>query len=289
MTFKEAVATVQRFAAATSSVDSFDDLPKKLPRMEYFLSLLGNPHKQYKTIHVGGTSGKGSTAAMIASILQASGYRVGLHTQPYLERFTEKISINGEPIDDALFVELVQTLMQTVEKLKKSEYGLGAGFYFQLSTALAFQAFADASVDYGVIEVGVGGEFDSTNVIVPEVSVLTNVSLDHTQFLGDTVEKIAATKAGIIKPGIPVVSAATQRSVRSILRKKAASMRAPLFFYGKDFSDPQCPVRMLGRHQRVNASCAVMAVKLLKHQIDEAAIKKGLASAFLPGRFEIVR
>ena len=146
MTFKEALVAINRFTAGTASMDSFDDLSKKLPRMRHFLSLLQNPHQKFKTIHIGGTSGKGSTAAMIASILQAGGFSVGLHTQPYLEKFTEKIVIDGRLIDDTPFVQLVQSVLPAVEKVRRGTYGLGSGFYFQLSTALAFKAFADARV-----------------------------------------------------------------------------------------------------------------------------------------------
>ena len=185
--------------------------------------LLGNPHKSYKTIHVGGTNGKGSTSHLLAAILQRSGYRVGLYTSPHLIDFRERIRVNGEMIPKSFVIEFVEKHRSFFEPLHPS--------FFELTSAMAMDYFKQQKVDFAIIEVGLGGRLDSTNIISPILSVITNISLDHTQFLGDTVEKIAFEKAGIIKSGIPaLLGEADKESVLSVFKERVAEVGAPFFF-----------------------------------------------------------
>ncbi len=184
--------------------------------------LLGNPHRAYRTIHVGGTNGKGSTSHLLAAILQKSGYKVGLYTSPHLVDFRERIRVNGEKIDKEYVVQFVEQYREQFEPLKPS--------FFELTSTMALAYFRDQQVDFAVIEVGLGGRLDSTNIITPVLSVITNISLDHTQFLGDTLEAIAGEKAGIIKAGIPVViGEAEHEGVREVFVEKAREVDAPLY------------------------------------------------------------
>lgn len=183
---------------------------------------LGNPHRAYRTIHVAGTNGKGSTSHLLAAVLHQSGYRVGLYTSPHLVDFRERIRVNGEKIPESYVVDFVERHHSFFQTLHPS--------FFELTMCLAFDYFRAAAVDVAVIEVGLGGRLDSTNIITPQLAVITNISLDHVQFLGDTVEKIAAEKAGIIKPGIPVVIGEAEGDVRRVFEEKAAAANAPLFF-----------------------------------------------------------
>lgn len=182
----------------------------------------GHPHRQFKTIHVAGTNGKGSCSHTIAAILQAAGYRVGLYTSPHLVDFRERIRVNGECISERYVVDFVEEERNFFEPLHPS--------FFELTTALAFKYFAEAKVDIAVIEVGLGGRLDCTNIITPILSVITNISLDHTQFLGDTLQKIAGEKAGIIKPNVPVVIGESNAETRPVFEAKAAENNAPIMF-----------------------------------------------------------
>lgn len=182
----------------------------------------GHPHRQFKTIHVAGTNGKGSCSHTIAAILQAAGYRVGLYTSPHLVDFRERIRVNGECISERYVVDFVEEERNFFEPLHPS--------FFELTTALAFKYFAEAKVDIAVIEVGLGGRLDCTNIITPILSVITNISLDHTQFLGDTLQKIAGEKAGIIKPNVPVVIGESNAETRPVFEAKAAENNAPIIF-----------------------------------------------------------
>lgn len=184
--------------------------------------LYGHPHKAYKTIHVAGTNGKGSTSHLIASVLQQSGYKVGLYTSPHLVDFRERIRVNGEMIPQQEVVEFVD------DYLKKGAEN--APSFFELTMMMAFDYFRKSQVDYAVIEVGLGGRLDSTNIITPIMGVITNISFDHTQFLGDTLPKIASEKAGIIKSGIPVVIGEAEGEVRSVFAEKAENVSAPIIF-----------------------------------------------------------
>lgn len=183
---------------------------------------LNNPHRSYQTIHVAGTNGKGSTSHLLAAILQQSGYKVGLYTSPHLVDFRERIRVNGQMIPEEFVVDFVEQHHSFFETLHPS--------FFELTMSMAFDYFRNAGVDVAVIEVGLGGRLDSTNIISPQLSIITNISLDHTQFLGNTVELIAAEKAGIIKSDIPVIIGSAQGSVRQVFEKKAKTIGAPLFF-----------------------------------------------------------
>ena len=183
---------------------------------------LGNPHRAYQTLHVGGTNGKGSTSHLLAAILQLSGYKVGLYTSPHLVDFRERIRVNGEKIPQSYVVDFVERYRRQFEPLKPS--------FFELTSTMAFAYFRDMHVDYAIIEVGLGGRLDSTNIITPVLSVITNISKDHTQFLGNTLEKIAGEKAGIIKPGVPVVIGDVDKeNVMRVFREKAREVNAPLY------------------------------------------------------------
>jgi dihydrofolate synthase/folylpolyglutamate synthase len=195
-----------------------EGLDNSLALDKYF----GYPHKKYKTIHIAGTNGKGSTSHLLAAILQQAGYKVGLYTSPHLVDFRERIRVNGEKIAEQYVVDFVADHKESYESIHPS--------FFELTMMMAFQYFADQEVDIAVIEVGLGGRLDSTNIITPILSVITNISLDHTQFLGDTLEKIAAEKAGIIKPHIPVVIGEAEGSVRKVFEEKAKSENAPIYF-----------------------------------------------------------
>lgn len=184
---------------------------------------LGNPHKAYRTIHVAGTNGKGSTSHLLAAILQESGYKVGLYTSPHLVDFRERIRVNGKMIPREYVVDFVEQHRKFFETLQPS--------FFELTSSMAFDYFRAEKVDVAVIETGLGGRLDSTNIITPEISIITNISLDHTQFLGDTVEKIAGEKAGIIKSAVPVVIGnAEGKGVRKVFEEKARKENAPIYF-----------------------------------------------------------
>lgn len=184
---------------------------------------LGNPHKAYKTIHVAGTNGKGSVSHLLAAILRQSGFKVGLYTSPHLVDFRERIRVNGKKISQDYVVDFVERHRSFFEPLHPS--------FFELTSSMAFEYFRDQQVDYAVIEVGLGGRLDSTNIITPILSIITNISLDHTQFLGDTEEKIAAEKAGIIKKGVPVLlGEAEKRSVFDLFQNEARKAGAPFHY-----------------------------------------------------------
>lgn len=184
--------------------------------------VLGNPQNTFKTIHVAGTNGKGSTSHMLASVLQSSGYKTGLYTSPHLKDFTERIKIDGKPVIQEFVVEFVNKIRPHIERIKPS--------FFEITVAMAFDYFAQQKVDVAVIEVGLGGRLDSTNVITPVVSVITNISYDHKDLLGDTLEKIAQEKAGIIKPGVPVVVSERQVEVENVFLGKAIECGSKICF-----------------------------------------------------------
>lgn len=184
--------------------------------------LLGHPEKKFRSVHVAGTNGKGSTSHMLASVLQEAGFKTGLYTSPHFTDFRERIRINGQMIPEQKVVDFVAKWKSELEAIDLS--------FFEMTVGLAFQHFAEEKVDIAVIEVGLGGRLDSTNVITPEVSVVTNIGMDHMRFLGNTLPEIAAEKAGIIKPGIPVVIGETQLEVMEVFLKKAGESNAPLTF-----------------------------------------------------------
>lgn len=189
----------------------------------------GHPHQKFKTIHVAGTNGKGSVSHMLAAVLQSAGYKTSLYTSPHLKDFRERIRINGEMIPENDVSEWVENYMSKNEKWKIDPS------FFELTVAMTFDYFAQQKVDIAVIEVGLGGRLDSTNIITPEVSVITNIGLDHTDLLGNTIEKIAFEKAGIIKENVPVVIGETQFETKSVFEKKANSLNAPIFFADHEY------------------------------------------------------
>ena len=196
-----------------------------LERTEALLDKLDNPHRKLKTIHVAGTNGKGSVCSMLASVFTSMGYKTGLYTSPHLFDFNERIRINGEKISDDSLVDLAEKVIKKAEKIEAT--------FFEITTAIAFDYFASQNVDIAIIETGMGGQFDSTNVLKPILSIITRVDVDHTEYLGDTIELIAAEKAGIIKPGTPVILSENIEAVQQIIKQKANSVGSE-FIYSPD-------------------------------------------------------
>lgn len=245
---------------------------------------LGFPEQKFKSIHVAGTNGKGSTSHMLASILQEAGYKVGLYTSPHLKNFTERIRINGVEISEEKVTEFINGNKDFLEQQKMS--------FFEMTVGLAFDYFASEKVDMAIIEVGLGGRLDSTNNITPEVAVITNIGLDHTQFLGETLPEIASEKAGIIKKNIPVVVGEEQAAVKSVFIAKAAKESAPIYF-ASDASETYIS-DLLGDYQIQNSKTAVAAIKILKgYQVSKENIKNGLLNVVkntnLKGRWQVLQ
>ena len=245
---------------------------------------LGFPEQKFKSIHVAGTNGKGSTSHMLASILQEAGYKVGLYTSPHLKNFTERIRINGVEISEEKVTEFINGNKDFLEQQKMS--------FFEMTVGLAFDYFASEKVDIAIIEVGLGGRLDSTNSITPEVAVITNIGLDHTQFLGETLPEIAFEKAGIIKKNIPVVIGEEQAAVKSVFIAKAAKESAPIYF-ASDASRTYIS-DLLGDYQIQNSKTAAAAIKRLKgYQVSKENIKNGLLNVVkntnLKGRWQVLQ
>ena len=257
----------------------------------------GHPHRQYRTIHVGGTNGKGSVSHTLAATLQAQGYRVGLYTSPHLVDFRERIKVNGEMISKERVIDFVTDF-------KKRNYSaVCSGFsFFELATALAFQYFSEQKVDFAVIEVGLGGRLDCTNIIMPELSIVTNISFDHVQFLGDTLPKIASEKAGIIKTGIPAcIGESVNEDVKAVFANKAKEVGAPITFAEDAFASTAINDELAGLFalkgfcQEKNIRTILTAVRLLQERgiaISYEAIRKGLAEVCsmtgLMGRWQTI-
>lgn len=283
-----------------------------LKRMEWMMAQLANPEKELKAVHIGGTNGKGSTVTFLRSVLQESGLTVGTFTSPYIEQFNERISINGKPITDAEILQIANVIRPLADELEGTE--LGGPTEFEVITAMAFYYFARIHpVDIVVFEVGLGGRFDSTNIIQPMLSIITNIGLDHVNILGHTYEEIAFEKAGIIKAGTPVFTGVKRPDALGVIERQAEKMNAPLFKINRDFAiehhrslpnGEQFTLKMgervledvvislIGEHQTENASLAVMAARYLDQQnifpIHEQDIRTGLTKAYWPGRFEMV-
>ncbi|MGB6042521.1 MAG: folylpolyglutamate synthase/dihydrofolate synthase family protein [Pirellulales bacterium] len=294
----------------------------KLERMRYLLDRLGNPQQRLRIVHIAGTKGKGSTTATLAAISTATGMRVGAFMSPHLDRVEQRIAINGEPCSPADLVQLVARIRPVAEamdcQVSASANESRGPTYFELNTALALLHFADQRVDLAILEVGMGGRLDSTNVCLPICSAITSISYDHMKQLGNTLEEIAAEKAGIIKQGIPVVSGVTASGARRVIAEVAANRHANLVQVGEDFKwhyyppaksggeeqaatfdfEPSAgqPLRgarlsLLGRHQAANAAVALAIVGELEKQgfaFDEEAIRRGLADVRCPARIELV-
>lgn len=255
----------------------------RLERITRLLALLDNPHTRYPIIHVGGTSGKGSTCAMIAAILTAAGYRTGLHTSPHLQILNERYQIDGRPAPTSQLWPLLEKMWPALEQVGREMPQFGRPSYFEAQVALGFMWLAQQGVDVAIIEVGLGGRLDATNVVPARVAVLTNVGLDHTAILGDTVEQIAADKAGIFKPGQIVVSGATQPSVRAIVAARCREVGAALRWVEPPFSAEPA---LLGPFQQQNAAVAIAAARAFDLRLSDAAVAQGLQRAWLPGRLE---
>lgn len=274
-----------------------------LERIQALLDAMGNPERKCKFVHVTGTNGKGSTCAMVASILRKAGYKTGLYTSPYLIRFNERIQINGEQISDADICELTEYVKPFAESIFERPTE------FEMVTAIGFEYFARHKCDIVVCEVGMGGEFDATNVIpAPEAAVICNIGLDHTEVLGNTLEKIAGAKAGIIKPGCDAVLYRERPSVEAVFEERCKALNAPLHkadfdslhllshslegqvFDWERFHALRLP--LLGEHQLHNAAVALTTARVLQKRgwkITDEQIREGIESVRWPGRFELMR
>jgi len=285
----------------------FGDMKLGLERIEFLLEKVGNPERKLKVVHVGGTNGKGSTVAMITSILQSAGFKVGMYTSPHLSSYTERIVVNNQKISEEdiirLFTEFKPIIDEMIAKGNQPTFP-------EVTTAMAFKHFFDRGVDYAVIEVGIGGRLDATNVVNPFVTVITNIGLEHTDILGNSIEEIAREKAGIIKEGVPLITATEEEKAFSVFKKICEEKNCEIFrvnkdakyerkgfdldgqkfdvnIFGEELKDLFIP--LLGEYQVVNASTAVAAVKLLKEKIDGGEIREGLKNVKWPGRLEVVQ
>ena len=269
-----------------------------LDRMRALMIELGNPESKYPIIHVAGTKGKGSVSALCASALQAAGYKVGLYTSPHLLDYTERIQINGKPVSHLGLVELVEQGKEAVARIPRLTT-------FEITTAVGFLYFAQQKVDAAVIEVGLGGRLDATNVVMPVVSIITSLSYDHMAVLGNTLALIAGEKAGIIKPGVSVVSAPQKEEALEVLIRIAKERSAPFTLVGGDInyeplkhsldkqtlkiSNLEFDLPLLGVHQVENAATAYAGLKAGRLKITHDEIRKGFAEVRWPARFEVVR
>jgi len=281
-----------------------------LRRVTGFLESLGSPHLATPAVHIAGTKGKGSTAAMIDAIAAASGYRTGFYSSPHLHTFRERIRLDGDPVDEGRFVELVSDLAPAAARLEQ-ETGLGAVTLFEFMTAMAFQCFASERSELQTIEVGLGGRLDATNVVRPEACAITSISMDHMAILGDTLEEIAEEKAGILKQGVPAVVGPQRPGALAVVLDAAEKQGSPVVRVGEDLTwelveadstgqsalihgwldDYNVRIPLLGTHQLENAATAVGVAEVLKSegwQISERTIRKGLAQVSWPCRLEVL-
>ncbi len=282
-----------------------------LIRIDELLERLDNPQHKLKTVHIGGTNGKGSTTTFLRCLLEEQGLKVGTFTSPYIETFNERIAINGQSIPDEELVRLVAKIkplvddMDTVEELKNA-------VEFEILTAIMFQYFLDSNVDIVIVEVGLGGRYDCTNVIIPLASAITTIGLDHIDILGETIEEIASQKAGIIKQDVPVVVGRVDKEAFKVIKQEADRLNSPIYHYETDFSSKyikpddnwgeifnyrsqtldlsHMTISLLGKHQVDNASVAIQLYDVVSTKlglpVSGKEIKKGLKKAFWPGRME---
>lgn len=282
-----------------------------LENITVLMERLGRPDRTYPIVHIAGTNGKGSTAAFLESILRAAGFRTGLNTSPHLERINERIRINGEEVSDQIFAETFTRVQEVIEELLAAGRLQAHPTYFECVTALAFEVFARERVEFAVVEVGLGGRLDATNIVRPQVSVITRIDFDHENYLGHSLEEIAREKAGIVKAGVPVATAPQLPEVREVLRGKARELDATIVDTGEDFdlereiAEAGCAralararargetVRLApglpGRFQLENALNAVATARLLQargYRITNQNIEQGIRSTEWPGRLE---
>ncbi|PIP53582.1 hypothetical protein COX08_00205 [Candidatus Beckwithbacteria bacterium CG23_combo_of_CG06-09_8_20_14_all_34_8] len=305
-TFKDAIAYFESFILSSNQyTKNFRFL--KLDRTYNLLKLLGNPHQEYPIIHITGTSGKGSTSMMAAAILQEAGYKVGLHTSPHLQKVTERYLINQQLMSNDVLIQYCNKLKKIIDWIIENDIE-NKPSYFEILVCLAFLYFADYHVDWAVIEVGMGGRFDSTNVCNSRVSVITNIGLDHTKVLGDTIKKIVTEKMMIIKPNTLAVTGVNQPSALKIVRDYAVSVNTKLLELNQDFSVnnyklindknifnykngkfsfDKLELSLCGQYQAYNASLAITTVLALKDpKINERIIRQALNQIYFPGRME---
>ncbi len=314
--------TIRTYRSALSFINSVTDYEKQsrvgynhtnfsLSRMNRLLKAVGNPHKKIKAVHIAGTKGKGSTATMLANMLQGCGYAVGLYTSPHLVDIRERITVNGQLIPEARMTRIIAKIATVVKRMTKDP-----PTFFEIMTAAAWMHFIDQKVDIAVVETGLGGRLDSTNVIKPAACGITSISFDHTAQLGKSLSKIAEEKAGIFKSGVPVVSAPQAPEVKRVLKRAATKNRAPLRFTGEDiefsyrFESSRAVgphtrvclttttsrfehlhVPLLGEHQAINCGVALGLVDALKEkgfEIDDQKVIDGLAAVNLQGRMEMI-
>ncbi|MFQ5859986.1 MAG: bifunctional folylpolyglutamate synthase/dihydrofolate synthase [Dehalococcoidia bacterium] len=282
-----------------------------LRRVVALLEMLGNPHQGIPAVHIAGTKGKGSTAALCASVLLAQGYPTGLYTSPHLHSFRERIRLDGEPLSEAAFAALLEEVWPAMEQVNRREHS-GAITVFELLTAMAFRSFQQRGCRFQVLEVGMGGRLDATNVVSPEVSIITPISLDHTAMLGDTLEQIAQEKAGIIKDGVPTVVAPQPPEVMQLIEEVCQTHASPLVKLGHDVTwrrervglegqsfhvtgqegHYQLWIPLLGDFQVENGALAVAALEVLRQRgfaIGSKALAQGLRQVQWPCRMEVLR
>ncbi len=275
-----------------------------LSTIQGILDGLGNPQETFRSIHVAGTNGKGSVASALATIFQLAGYKVGLYTSPHLVHFNERIRVNGQPITN-------DRVVATYEAVRSVHRGDREPTFFEFSTAMAFHEFGHQQVDWAIIETGMGGRLDATNMIAPKLSIITNISLEHQSYLGKTISQIAYEKAGIIKPGIPVVTGVSQKSAESVILEQAERKQAPVYRSGKEFRTRRnrgsesftyyggegsvhkgMRAGLLGRFQINNAALVMAACEILDlketARLPIADVRKGLLENRWPGRLEIL-
>ncbi len=314
---------LQEFEQWLNSFLNFEKLPQKnifwLDTMEHFSKSLNNPELSCPAFHVAGSKGKGSTSAFIASILEEAGLKTGLYTSPHILTFLERITRNQQLLSTKIYEEAADILVKTITSETEKNYLKDRPItWFELVTLYSFLCFRLAKLDAAVFEVGLGGRLDATNVIKPLVSCIGPIELEHTEYLGDTVEKIAAEKGGIIKENTPAIIASQSPSVKAVFKQIAKEKNAPVFFtdeictvecaqnykYSEKFSSltmktkitssvfsrPLTPeLRLTGDFQAQNAALAAIAVKKAFPELSEEIIEKGLSKAFLPGRFEVIK
>jgi len=250
------------------------------------VSYLGNPQNDFKSVHIAGTNGKGSTSHMMASVFQEAGYKVGLYTSPHLKDFRERIKINGKLISKENVVHFIEKHQSFFLKNKLS--------FFEMTVGMAFDFFKNEKVDIAIIEVGMGGRLDSTNVIKPEIAVITNIGLDHTRFLGETIKEIALEKAGVIKTETPVVIGEYKEETKAVFLKKSKQEQSPIVF-AEDISTPKLELDLLGDYQLKNSQTAYTAFSVLKQmgwniskETIQAGLKKVIVNTGLIGRWQIL-